>query len=272
MSPSDGEQDPLLPAAGPGPGGGKSFGQPNIFENIFVWTMVFCCFTLFSYPFVQSCYLGSQTNIQFWLGRQGEIALFVPVIFAGFYVIQERLGTPRRVLVIVSTLVPSVIFILIGNSYYAGSQSVANRLLSTDCTTFIEKRELDRAWFMAHAFYMDCLRKLAHGPLLRIEDAMKVYRIHHCEEYDQAYEQYETEWSYLSYVEENHLCSGWCQVGPRLWSFRDAKDSCSVAVGNVFESEVQRTGLQIMVFSIISLILSIVGIFVGPAVMKKMSN
>lgn len=244
------------------------------FHRMFTSAVTLCCFAIYSYPLVSAMYLGGQRNVQFWAGRYGQWSLLVPFIFLGGYAVQVQFAAPRRVVVLVTALLPAVIFLLIGNSYHASSYHVADQLLSTDCTTFTKKRELDRAWFMAHAFYIDCLKRLSShagsaGQELHIEDAMKVYRIHHCEEYDEAYLQYEEEWSYLAYVEENHLCSGWCQIGPRLWSFRDAKDSCSVAVGDVFRGEVQRTSLQIIVIAILALVVCTVAILVGPSMLRR---
>merc|ERR1719456_2130030 len=106
-----------------------------------------------------------------------------------------------------------------------------------------------------------------------LADAMQVYRIHHCEGYAEAKEQLATDWDYLAYVEDKHLCSGWCQPGPRLWTFKDTKDACSVAIGHLFLSEVQRVSQQIIVFTVLALSLSAVAIFIGPVLMRahKMS-
>lgn len=242
-----------------------------VFKDMFSAAFTFLTFTIFSYPLVASVYLGEQINIQYWVGRYGSLALLVPAIFLIVYCIQVTLHTPRQVMLLASSITPCILFMTIGNIYAGAAFDLSDQLLSNDCTNFHSKRELDRHWWTAHSFYMNCLRNMKEKGVPgadNVEALMQVYRIQHCDGYEEAHEQFQTEWDYLSFVEDTHLCTGWCRPGPRLWTFKDTKDACSTAVGYIFYEEVQRTSYQILTFGVIAMVLCAVGYAMGPSLLK----
>lgn len=266
-----GESAPI-PQKGNGNGNGEngnvfSMGYSKMLPTAFI----FCCFVIFATPMALTIALGYDRSVKYWIGPWGLMSFGIPVLFAlGHYVHLER-GFPRKPVVLLCTLFPAVLFLIVGDIHLSVSYDLSDQLFSTDCDTFDSKRVLERAWERANDLYAKCITTTVQNQgkkhNLTIAKAFDLYRIHHCEEYNSALQENKEQWDYLRHLEEQHHCSGWCEPGRRLWTYKGTRDACSVAVGTVLRFKVQRIAMQVVVYSVVVIVLvTIVLVLVGPMI------
>lgn len=237
----------------------------------------FCCFLMFASPLSLTLSLAYDTTVGYWIGRQSLWAWIFPVVFIVGHIVHVQKGFPKKPVVLLCTLLPGIAFLVLGDIHLSVAYDLSDQLFSTDCDTFESKRQLDRAWQKAYTLYTGCLnRTVASGGVkhnFTMTSALELYRIHHCEEYEDALQEQKAEWTYLRHLEENHHCSGWCESGQRLWTYKDVRDPCSEAVATVLRFKVQRVALQIVVYAIFVIALTaIVLVVVGPKIRQAGFN
>lgn len=235
--------------------------------SMFPYIFTFSCCLVFLVPSWLTYHNGHDPSVRHFFQYWWQIVLLFPILFFGGHIMHVRKRGPWKPVVFVCTLVPSISLVMINNSLLTLSSDISDQLFSVDCDTTPEKRELDRAWHDAHKLYVRCLDDTvaqSEGKLT-LEKARELYRIEDCEEYPHAY-RYQTEmWSYLAYCEEDLACSGWCEPGPRLWTFRETQDSCNVAVSSVFAAKVHPSAKNAVFYSVAVLVMVSVGIVIaGP--------
>merc|ERR1719161_1008099 len=216
------------------------------------------CFLAFGPPLVSTLWLAGDPSVVYWIGGYGYATALVPIIFSVCHILHLRAGKPVRNVVLLATLVPSTIFIVTANIHIVIAGDLATRLLSSDCTTFERKRELETEWKEAQKAYHGCLGDTAPNLGLSVEDTVQIFRIHHCEEYEGNFTNHKQAWSYLRYLEEHQACSGWCHQGQRLWTFNKVVDSCSIAAGTILQSKVQRIAGRTVAYTALALIVTLV--------------
>jgi len=232
---------------------------------------IFCCFVIFACPMALTIALGYDSSVKYWIGSWGLMSFGIPVLFAAGHLVHLERGFPRKPIVLLCTLFPAVLFLIIGDIHLSVAYDLSDQLFSTDCDTFDSKRILQRSWERANDLYEKCITKTVQNAgqkhNLTAATAFDLYRIHHCEEYESALAENKDHWDYLRHLEEQHHCSGWCQPGRRLWTYKGVKDACSVAVGTVLRFKVQRISMQIVVYSVVVIVLvTVVLVIVGPMI------
>lgn len=231
---------------------------------------IFFCFVVFATPMAHMIALGNDRTVQYWIGYWGLAAYVVPVVLTLGHVAHLSWGFPRKPVVLMCTLFPGVLFLIIGDIHLSVSYDLADQLFSTDCDTFESKRVLDRAWQSAHELYTGCLNRTVKSGKqknLTMQSAYATYRVHHCEEYQDALRQHQAEWEYLRYAEETLHCSGWCYPDIQLWSYKHTRDSCSIATATTVKFTVQRLALQVVAYSVVVIVLTTIAlVFLGPRI------
>jgi len=233
---------------------------------------IFCCFVVFATPMALTIALGYDSSVQYWIGSWGLMSFAIPVLFAAGHLVHLERGFPRKPVVLLCTLFPAVLFLIIGDIHLSVAYDLSDQLFSTDCDTFDSKRVLQKSWERASDLYEKCITKTVHNQgtkhNLTMVTAFDLYRIQHCEEYEQALKENQEHWDYLRHLEEHHHCSGWCEPGAkRLWTYKGVRDSCSVAVGAVLRFKVQRIAMQVVAYSVgIIVLVTIVLVIVGPMI------
>merc|ERR1719298_326670 len=94
-----------------------------------------CCPRLSSSAASLSLRLHSRSRL-----RWGLTAYTVPILFAAGHIVHLERGFPRKPVVLLCTLLPAILFLIIGDIHLSVSYDLADQLFSTDCDTFASKR------------------------------------------------------------------------------------------------------------------------------------
>lgn len=176
----------------------------------------FALFLLFAPATICSIHLGMDPDVRYWCGWFGMCAWVIPFLLIVQHIIHARIHEPKRMLVIVSVLLPSVFFSAVGGVYMHELNLAATRLYDGDCNTFQEKSALQSEYQAALELYDKCtarLEKDGSGPEPTIET---------CNEYQEVESRADTDdlrrWQYLARVEPQYMCAGFCTGGKSLWT------------------------------------------------------
>lgn len=239
------------------------------YGKMFPTAFTFTCFVAFGPPTVSALVLAQDASVRYWIGPYGLLVLTVPLLLVVCHLLHLRAGRPRRVIVLVSTIAPCILFLIVGNVHAVVAGDLASRLYSTDCTTFDVKRNLNKEWLAAEAVYKQCLGDTAPHIGLTVDDSLKLFRLHHCEEYSTNFTMHREAWEYLRDLEEHQACSGWCTTGTRLWSYNNPHDSCSVAAGTVLDFKVRRISVRMITYTAFALVVILLALLaIGPFIRK----
>lgn len=207
----------------------------------------------------------------YWSLKATWALLVIPALIVITHFAHVKLRKPNKFLVVTTLLVPSLLLLIFSNIQLVRSGQLENKLFSTDCDTFAEKRHLQNSWNAAHSFYQTCLEEtvVAH-PNLTITELESRFKIEDCTGYGTALEEHERDWNYLKMLEETQRCSGWCTVGPLLWASTRPKDSCSVAVSAVYANMIHPHAFQVSVLMLGVVALVVIGlVLLGPYLRKN---
>lgn len=237
----------------------------RMFPSMFTLT----CFMMFLVPTWIVARLGRDPDVQYWIGSWCLLSLVLPFLFMGAYFVHARLRVPHKPTILVCLLTPCLVLLALGDSTHTVVTSRADQLRSTDCDTFVGKRQLERSWQAANLLYVMCLNQtISSNPQknFTVDQLRGLYRVQDCEEYPAALGTHFKDWNYLQYLENEHGCAGWCTWGMPLWTHRDPIDSCSIAASQVFSGKVRRASKQVVIYSVLALVFSsCILIMAGPA-------
>lgn len=73
------------------------------------------------------------------------------------------------------------------------------------------------------------------------------------QEYKFEFRRHEVHWQYLSWLEDQYQCAGWCEFTAPLWTHKEVQDSCSVAVSSVFSAKIMYMSSQVVIYTIITM-------------------
>lgn len=243
---------------------------PPKYGKMFPTAFTFICFVAFGPPTVSALVLVQDPSVKYFVGQWGLLVLVVPLLLVVCHLLHLRAGRPRRIIVLISTITPCILFIIVGNVHAVVAGDLASRLYSTDCTTFEVKRQLHKEWLAAEEAYNACLGESAPHLGLTVDDSLKLFRLHHCTEYPSNFTQHAEAWTYLRQMEESQACSGWCTVGTRLWSYNNPHDSCSVAAATVLDFKIRRIAVRMISYTAFALVVILVALLlVGPFARKS---
>lgn len=232
------------------------------------WPHYFTLFmlTVFGAPIIAAFHLAQDESIEYWVGATGLLPLAIPFYLALCHILHLR-GHPKLLPIVASSVVPSILLFVVGNSHIRVTGIMVDMLMSTDCTTFAMKQDLHRSWMVAAALYDDCVNRTALEKGISYEEGLQLWRLHEFEEYgvdvgsdEDVYAQHRPKWEYLRRMEENHLCAGWCWHSRPLWAFGEVRDSCSSTAGALLRSKVTPLASRIMTFSALTFFVAVFAI------------
>lgn len=229
------------------------------YRELYPSLLTLALFAIFGFAVITGIRLSTEPNARFWVGRWGYALLAVPIILVISHIVQSFYRRPLYFFVIVSVCVPPLMSIFIGFMYAVPVQQVVSRLLSSDCTTFRQKFQIEQAYKEANSFFNECLAAQAKNHSMTVEAVRKDMVISQCPGYDPEASGYSAEWSYLQRLEENENCAGWCFDGEgALWTHNPTSwDSCSAAAGMTMKNKVARNASRMMWNGVIGFLVAV---------------
>jgi len=219
------------------------------YQEVYPAVLTIALFALFASAIVNGVSLSQEPNAKYWVGEFGYAVLAIPVILVFAHIVQSYHRRPLFYAVLLSCAIPPLTSMVIGYNYFLPSTEVADRLLSTDCTTFRQKYYIEQAYKAASVFFHECLASEAKNKSATVEAVKKDMVISMCPGYNPTAHGYPREWAYLQSLEQSEQCSGWCFVGEgALWTHNPLSwDSCSAASGMTMKHTVARNAQRMVV-------------------------
>jgi hypothetical protein len=224
----------------------------------FIWLFTFALVAVFVAPTLQLLRVVDDCSVEYFLGSWTSIVGVIPLTCLAGHVAHVTLGRLHKYIVLLCLLVPTVLLLVVADILVWKVSTKADELFSTDCDTFAAKRDLDDARYAAERMYQTCLVDTltwasASKSNLTLAQAMQLYRIGDCEEYEFEFRRHESHWQYLSWLEDKYQCAGWCEFTAPLWTRKEVQDSCSVAVSSVFSEKIVYMSSQVVMYTIIAM-------------------
>eukprot|EP00927_Polykrikos_kofoidii_P084582 TRINITY_DN8956_c0_g1_i1.p1 TRINITY_DN8956_c0_g1~~TRINITY_DN8956_c0_g1_i1.p1 ORF type:complete len:762 (-),score=95.92 TRINITY_DN8956_c0_g1_i1:32-2317(-) len=222
-------------------------------SSFYPWLFSLLCIAIFASPIIEVVNLAGNMQVQFWICSRLTVVLILPLLYSVTHVVHMMRASAHRKLVIVS-LVGSCIFLLVLCDWVLLiAKHKANLLLSSDCTTFEAKHNLNQQWLNAELFYRECMNATMRETGASGSVAYGLYRIQDCYNY-RILVGNNPDLPYLGALEQNYECGGWCTRNEPLWTFKTVKDSCSVTVAYELIHTVQSSMMEVVSYSTIVLV------------------
>lgn len=259
-------------------------------------------FCAFASPFIISLEMACDPDVAFWIGEWGYLVFLVPVIIITQHILHFwMLRKPHRMQRSIFIAVPvscAVIVGIVGCIYYSMGRYFHGQLASHDCnegSSVYAKYWLQQAYDEAYAVHQQCNSRLQaeNGgmPLLRQPT------LPGCEEWRDfldarrgektgdrlgigpgglkqfSAENFALQWEYLSWVEAEHICGGFCDIGPSLFVSSDllgrAGGACAHQVAFKFLS-VSDNGFKILIIGLLIFALAVPSYFFAIPQLKAL--
>jgi len=231
--------------------------------------LTFMISILFFYPICLCIQLHQKPSVQYWVGHWILwIGIFTALwlLACHFALVARMLKKSNAALVMV--IIPGTLLAIACQVQELHFRSVSAALLSRDCTSFVSKARLERAWVSAHELAVNCSETLAGVTGASAEATQHILRVEDCHGYAREEARYADEWSYLTYMEREHHCGGWCEPSRPIWHPSEPmQDSCSKAAARVMGGSIARMGQQVTVYSAIMLLCASLSLLVVPSLL-----
>jgi len=222
------------------------------------------CLAVYGMPAITLAHLARVPSVNYWIGPDGYYAPLIPAGILLLHVVHERIGKPRLIPVIFSSVVPALILFAMANKHLLETKAQAGMLLSKDCRTFPLKGDVHRSWVIATQVFSGCINRTARQLERPAADVYKITRFQECLEWtprqDDPWAEHRRAWAYLRSLEEDHACSGWCWPAPATWAYGPVKDACSVSAGAELLEKIYPVTIRLLIFSAIAGTISVLGI------------
>jgi len=231
--------------------------------------LTFMISILFFYPICLCIQLHAKPSVRYWVGNW---ILWVG-IFTGLWLLACHFALVARMLkksnaALVMVIIPGTSLAIACQAQELHFRSVSAALLSQDCTSFPSKARLERAWTSVHDLALNCSDTLSGITGASPEATQRVLRVEDCHGYAREEERYAAEWNYLTYMEREHHCGGWCEPSRPVWHPSEpVQDSCSKAAARVMGGSIARMGQQVTVYSTIMLLCASLSLLVVPSLL-----
>lgn len=212
-------------------------------------TLLVCL--IFLYPVMLTVLLHSKASMRFWCGGWLlPVALVVPIWILLCHLAVARGALSRAAATLHAVILPAISLALVceWHAWKLGGQGAV--LLANDCESFRQKADLERAWWAARDLFTDCSGRLANATGAGLQETALVVRFEDCEGYLAAYMANRKEWAYLSSLEQEHRCGGWCTPHAPLWAVQPRlQDSCSKAAARTIMDHISLMARQVTIYS-----------------------
>lgn len=202
---------------------------PSVFTAMAVMLFMIPAFTLF--------YIAKQPAVDYFIHDYTQVVFVIPVIIFLVHQFHIHNGPNKFVTALLGMTLPAVILFVLSSITVEGSKSIIQSLFSIDCDMLPQKVHLQREWEAAESWFNTCIAQTALKSHFNftLKYIATEFRMQDCGGYEAIYDKHEKEWSYLRRLEENYMCTGFCVPSRQLWSKGPHKDSCSVAVSQIFK-------------------------------------
>lgn len=205
-----------------------------------------------------------EPGIAYWRNYSYVLLWIIPLIIGLVHCYHVMYG-PNKIVTNLGLVIPSLTLFITCSALTANATNLADTYFSIDCDMKSDKEFLQKEWEAAHLLYTTCLNETAHERKVTVPFLAENFRIQDCTEYPAALAKHSKSWGYLSGLEGNSACTGFCIPGEQLWSYGPHKDSCSVSVAGVYKYVVNSNANQAMTISLITLVVDgIVAVVLGP--------
>mmetsp|Transcript_75979 Transcript_75979/g.180728 ORF Transcript_75979/g.180728 Transcript_75979/m.180728 type:complete len:355 (+) Transcript_75979:83-1147(+) len=130
----------------------------------YMFTIAVCC--TYMAPVMIAIHLGSDKDVQYWIGDTGLWASVLPIFFvaAYFYNLRELpRGAPSAFCLLLVTLIPCVFFAVVGGMYKTSATYLYGQLKAEDCVGggyFDQKPKLHQSYLLAKDIYARCAHRI----------------------------------------------------------------------------------------------------------------
>jgi len=219
---------------------------------------------VYGLPSITLAHLATDESVGFWIGPYGYYAPLTLVLIVLLHAVHLKLGPPRLVPVIFSSVVPAALLFALANEHLLATKSKAEMLLSKDCRTFPLKGDVHRSWVVASKVFGQCVNRTAAEFQRSPESVRSIRRFQDCREWtpesDDPWAEHRRTWRYLQRLEVEHHCSGWCFQASPVWTYENPKDACSVSAGAVLMAKVAPAATRMLFYLGITGAVAVAGI------------
>lgn len=221
-----------------------------------------CTLAIFVPPIIEGIHIGIDASVKYWIGYYSFAVLLIPAMLVASHMIHVFTGKPQFYAVLLSTAVPSIIVIAIGNIHLVQIGRISERLMSTSCSSFDDNAVLNSAYRAAEEVLSGCVGRTATATGESIEAVRAHLTLQDCIGQGQPEDKFSREWWYLSNLQAEQECTGWCQPAKTSVWMADitAGDACSSTAGNILSGKVQRAAQHMVVTGLIDLVISVVAL------------
>jgi len=240
-----------------------------------LWPGLFttCLFALFAPSLVLGSTLLLDSSVRYWVGRSPQLIFLVPVLVMVGHIVHTLARRPRFFTTLLSTVIPAFIVLLVGYLTLLQTGHRVTELVSSDCTTYTDKYDLEAAYKEASRLFDLCVERVAHENHASSEATRAFIGVGDCVEYQDALKtsSFAPQWWYLEELETSQVCSGWCTSGdPALWSRTHfVSETCSRTAALVLETKVNRTANHMLFTGMLNFLIFIAAIACMQEVMIK---
>lgn len=236
--------------------------------QLFAFAFFICCFLVYLFPLMSVWAVAFDTHVTFWFGNYPFWwTLPIPLMWFAVLLYHMRRHYPKRKVVMISIIVPCVVFFLLGASLKVKSDHLMDTIIYDDCGTRIGEYskifgDLDQAANEAERYFEQC--NPSGIPIVTLEN---------CPKFSEWRKPRAKEWDYLQYLENHCACTNFCHTGRRsVWTppAVQAHDSCSNCVLSVMRTKVQHVGYQLMFYAILVLVVALLWIRLMKSTLEEL--
>lgn len=218
--------------------------KPRTYQDLYPALLTVTLFAIYGPAVIRGVHLAQEPNCRYWVGSYpAYLVLAIPVLILIGHASQAYRRRPNYPAIIISGALPALLCVVIAYFYNVGYFGISSDfLLSTDCTTFVEKFHVEQAYQAAKTFLDECVTAEAKNQSKSTEFIRANTVISQCPGYDPHAAGYPREWEYLQSLEEQEHCAGWCNgYEEALWTHNPPNwNSCSLTAGITFAHGVSR--------------------------------
>jgi hypothetical protein len=212
--------------------------------SVFSWLVLF-------HPVMLCVLLGTKLSALYFCGRWVlYAAAVVPIWLVVCHVVFANRTVRQGLAPFAYLTMPAVLLFVICEVYVQVLSGQSAVLMSSDCETFQSKAMLERSWWSARDFLMNCADELSQTTGVGINETLSLVHIRECKGYEKAFMQHGVEWTYLEGIEKTYHCGGWCSAQVPIWDLQSqVVDSCSNAVAVIMQSDINILSWQVITYT-----------------------
>jgi len=229
--------------------------------------LLFTSVVLLLYPCIMCILLDADATMRYWFGHT---LLWAVVLLAIWLVIcsfaASRLAIRKQHAALFFIIIPAAVLCVTCQIEAWQLKSQATALVSSDCMSFSTKARLEQAYTTASSLFLNCTMELANATGASMTESRRVASFNECPGFVDGMRIFPREWWYLSHLEKNYDCSGWCSPQPGVWETTPKfEDSCSVAVARTMDGSFSTMIMQITVYSLLIIVVACVAVLFCPS-------